>query len=53
MSTVFKDEGKLSLDYVPPHLPHREKELKILATTFKPLISSPGKILPRVIIRGQ
>jgi len=51
--TVFKDEGKLSLDYVPPTLPHREEELKTLTRAFRPVLEKPGKISPRVIVRGE
>jgi len=51
--SVFKDEGKLSLDYVPPYLPHREEELKTLTRAFRPILENPGKISPRIIIRGE
>jgi cell division control protein 6 len=35
--TVFKDLRALSFEYVPPNLPHREKQLERLYTLFKPL----------------
>lgn len=51
-ATVFKDEGKLSFDYIPSHLPHREEELRILSRAFRPIIENPGKFSPTTIIRG-
>lgn len=36
--TIFRDESKLSSDYIPPQLPHREKEQRQLAQIFKALI---------------
>ncbi|MHC1589581.1 MAG: ORC1-type DNA replication protein [Candidatus Hecatellaceae archaeon] len=50
--TVFKDESKLSPEYVPPRLPHREEELKRLAQTFRVMVESPGSTAPRLMVRG-
>jgi len=52
-TSVFQDEGKLSIDYVPPQLSHREDELRTLVRTFRSIIDSPGKTSPRIIIRGH
>jgi len=52
-ASIIKDEAKLSLDYVPTHLPHREAALRSLARLFSSVIEAPGKISPRVIIRGN
>lgn len=49
---IFKDEGKLSLDYVPPALPHREKELHLLNTFFSGLLDSKTGLSNRVVISG-
>ncbi|RLI34812.1 cell division control protein Cdc6, partial [Candidatus Bathyarchaeota archaeon] len=45
--TVFKDEYKLSPEYVPPKLPHREEELRHLAHFFRVLVDSPGQMAPK------
>jgi cell division control protein 6 len=50
--TLVKDERKLSIDYVPLHLPHREKELKRLSHMFRSLVSEPGGAAQRVILAG-
>jgi cell division control protein 6 len=50
--SVFKSEHFLSIDYVPEGLPHREEELRMLAQTFKTLITSPGRTSVRFLIEG-
>ncbi len=50
--TVIKDERKLSIDYVPLHLPHREKEIKRLTHMFRSLLTEPGGAAQRVILAG-
>ena len=50
--SIFRDESKLSIDYVPSNLPHREKELKILANYFKFMIENPGGLCQKVLIIG-
>lgn len=50
--SIFKDESKLSIDYVPSNLPHREEELKILANYFKFMIEKPGGLCQKVLIIG-
>ncbi|TFF87042.1 ORC1-type DNA replication protein [Candidatus Thorarchaeota archaeon] len=50
--SVFKSEHFLSIDYVPEGLPHREDELRVLAQTFKTLITSPGRTSVRFLIEG-
>ncbi|MGQ4914645.1 MAG: ORC1-type DNA replication protein [Candidatus Asgardarchaeia archaeon] len=51
--TLFKDESKLSIDYVPSYLPHRENELRLLARMFSDVLSQPGKLSQKVIITGS
>ncbi len=51
-NSVFKSEQYLSIDYVPESLPHREKELRTLAQSFKTLITSPGETSQKFIIEG-
>jgi len=50
--TIFKDEGKLSIDYVPEVLPHREEELRKLVSYFRPVVENPTSISQRVVIVG-
>ena len=50
---VFKDEEKLSPEYVPSNLPHREEELKLLRTFFSSVIEGGYGISTRVIVSGS
>lgn len=50
--TVFKDESKLDLSYVPPRLPHRETQYRLLTQVFRCMVESPGGTGPRAIITG-
>lgn len=50
--TVFKDEATLDLSYIPPRLPHRESEYRILARAFRPLIEAPGSMTVKSTIVG-
>ena len=51
--TVFRDETKLSIDYTPPDLPHREIIIRKLTQIFKVLIENPGGASKKVIITGS
>jgi len=51
--TVFKDEGKLDIAYVPPRLVHREKQLRLLSEFFRFILEVPGKMSQRVLITGR
>ncbi|MCD6381282.1 MAG: ORC1-type DNA replication protein [Candidatus Odinarchaeota archaeon] len=51
--SVFKDESKLSIDYIPPTLPHRENELRTLTRMFRGVLSKPGSMSVRVVITGK
>ena len=50
---IFRDEEKLSPEYVPKALPHRERELKLLKTFFSGVVSGTSRISTRVIITGS
>jgi cell division control protein 6 len=50
MASVFKDRSKLSFDYVPDKLVHREKQMKALMDIFKPILGS--KVSARVLLIG-
>ncbi len=51
--TIFKSRESLAPEYVPHRLPHREAELRQLASSFKHLITSPGSFSQRVLIIGS
>ncbi|MCW4007253.1 MAG: ORC1-type DNA replication protein [Candidatus Bathyarchaeota archaeon] len=51
--SVFKDEAKLDINYIPRRLPHREKEHRLLMEFFNFLLQSPGKMSQRVIVTGE
>jgi cell division control protein 6 len=51
--SVFKDEAKLDINYVPSRLPHREKEHRLLMEFFDFLLRSPERMAQRVIIAGD
>ncbi len=38
--SVFKDQGKLSFDYLPEKMPHREKQMQRLFQLFRPLLEA-------------
>ncbi len=50
--TIFKSRESLAPEYVPHKLPHREEELRILASSFKHLITSPGSFSQKILITG-
>jgi cell division control protein 6 len=51
--SVFKDESKLDINYVPRRLPHREKEHRLLMEFFNFLLQFPERMTQRVIITGE
>jgi cell division control protein 6 len=51
--SVFKDETKLDINYVPHRLLHREKEMRLLAEFFSFLLQTPGKMAQRVLLTGD
>ena len=51
--SVFKDEAKLDINYVPHRLPHREKEHRLLMEFFNFLLRFPERMAQRVIITGD
>jgi cell division control protein 6 len=50
--SVFKSREKLYPEYVPPYLPHREEQLKGLASYFRSLLVEPGSLAQRVLLVG-
>ena len=51
--SVFKDEGKLDINYVPSRLPHREAEMRLLKEFFSFALTAPEKMAQRVLIVGD
>ena len=51
--SVFKDEAKLDINYVPQKLPHREKEHRLLMEFFSFILRNPERMSQRVIITGD
>jgi len=51
--SVFKDETKLDIAYVPNRLPHREREQRLLMEFFSFILRAPEKMAQRVIITGD
>jgi cell division control protein 6 len=51
--SVFKDESKLDINYVPSRLPHREKEHRLLMEFFNFILHCPERMAQRVIITGD
>jgi cell division control protein 6 len=51
--SVFKDEAKLDINYVPRRLPHRDKEHRLLMEFFNFLLRFPERMTQRVIITGE
>ena len=51
--SVFKDEAKLDINYVPQTLPHREKEHRLLMEFFSFITRCPERMAQRVIITGD
>lgn len=52
-SSVFRDETKLDINYVPPSLPHREQQLQLLAQFFRSAVERPGEMSQRVLVTGN
>jgi cell division control protein 6 len=51
--SVFKDEAKLDINYIPQTLPHREKEHRLLMEFYSFLTRCPERMSQRVIITGD
>lgn len=51
--SVFEDESKLDINYMPPRLPHRGPQLNLLNQFFRFAVESPGKMTQRVMITGN
>ena len=48
--TLFQDESKLEMNYIPPKLPHRDKELSLLSQLFLTIITNPNSLSRKILI---
>ncbi|MFX0181283.1 MAG: Cdc6/Cdc18 family protein [Candidatus Hodarchaeota archaeon] len=51
--SIFLDESKLDINFVPEKLVSREKELSLLSQLFLPLITNPNAISRKILITGK
>ncbi len=51
--SVFKDESKLDINYIPQKLPHRENQHRLLLEFFNFILRCPERMAQRVIITGD
>jgi cell division control protein 6 len=51
--SVFKDESKLDINYVPPNLLHRKLQLNLLNQFFRFAVENPGRMTQRALIMGN
>jgi archaeal cell division control protein 6 len=51
--SVFKDESKLDINYIPQKLPHRETQHRLLMEFFNFILRCPEKMTQRVILTGD
>ena len=51
--SVFKDESKLDINYIPQKLPHRETQQRLLMEFFSFILQCPEKMGQRVILAGE
>jgi len=54
-TSIFRRYGieKLSFEYVPSHLPHREQEIDYLVKMLNIVLESPGALSQRILITGE
>ena len=51
--SVFKDESKLDINYIPQKLPHREAQQRLLTEFFDYILRCPDRMAQRVILTGD
>ncbi len=51
--SVFRDEPKLDINFIPSRLPHRDKERRLLVEFFSSVLKTPEKMAQRIIITGD
>ena len=51
--SLFQEERKLDMNFIPDELPHRDKELSLLSQLFLTLITNPNSISRKILITGK
>ena len=51
--SIFKDQAKLDINYIPQQLRHRETQQRLLDEFFNFVLLCPGKMTQRVILTGD
>jgi len=51
--SLFNEENRLDINYIPDLLPHREKELSLLSQLFLTLITEPNLLSRKILITGR
>ena len=51
--SIFLDESKLDINFVPEMFVHREEELSLLSQLFLGLITNPNSISRKILITGK
>ena len=51
--SIFKDERKLDINFIPDKLPHRNKELSLLSQLFLTLLTNPNEISRKILVTGK
>jgi cell division control protein 6 len=51
--SIFKDESKLDINYIPAKLPHREAQQRLLMEFFSFILYYPERMSQRVILTGD
>ncbi|TFG14537.1 MAG: ORC1-type DNA replication protein [Promethearchaeota archaeon] len=51
--SIFRDERKLDINFIPNKLPHRNKELSLLSQLFLTLLTNPNEISRKILITGK
>jgi len=51
--TIFKDERKLDINYIPDELPYRNKELRALSEFFITILAKPNEISRKILVTGE
>jgi archaeal cell division control protein 6 len=53
IGSVFRDESKLDINYIPQQLPHRETQQRLLMEFFNFILQCPERMSQRVILTGD
>jgi cell division control protein 6 len=51
--SVFKDESRLDINFIPQKLPHRETQHRLLMEFFNFILRCPEKMAQRIILTGD